>query len=80
MDPIKKLDEQLWNILKRKRSNQYELDLTYKKVQDRVGDTIGPLGKLWVMVERVRTADDDVDLDNLPTTRQLAGAVEKLLH
>ena len=77
LDPIKRLDEPLQNILKKEHPNQFELDKTYKKVQDKVGDVMGPLGKLWVMVEKVRTATEDVDPEDLPTTQQVAGVVEQ---
>ena len=49
----------------------------YKKIQDRVGDITGPLGKLWVMVEKARTVADEDDPAELLSSEEVARTIEK---
>lgn len=74
LDAIKSLDETLVTILKRQNHQGYELDKTLKKIQEKVGDIMGPLSKVWKMVELVRTSGEEADL---PNPEEVASAVEK---
>ena len=54
LDPVKKLDDYLQELLKQKKKPQdIAIDNTLEKVKDKVLDIMGPLSKLWVMVEQV---------------------------
>ena len=56
LDPPKKLDDYLQELLKqKKRSQDIVIDNTLEKVQDKVLNIVGPLLKLWVMVEQVNS-------------------------
>ena len=48
LDPVKKLDDYLQELLKqKKRPQDIAINNTLKKVQDKVLDIKGPLSKLW---------------------------------
>ena len=52
LDPVENLDDYLQELLKRKKRPQdIVIDNTLEKVQDKVLDIMGPLSKLWVMIE-----------------------------
>ena len=56
LDLVKKLDDYLLEILKqKKRPQDIAIDYTLEKVQNKVLDIMGPLPKLWVMVEQVNS-------------------------
>ena len=56
LDPVKKLDDYLQELLKqKKRPQDIAIDNTLEKVHDKVLDIMGPLSKLWVMVEQVNS-------------------------
>ena len=56
LDPVKKLDDYLQMLLKhKKRPQDIAVDNTLEKVEDKVLDTMGPLSKLWFMVEQVNS-------------------------
>ena len=56
LDPVKKLDDYLQELLKQKnRPQDITIDNTLEKVQDKVLEIMGPLSKLWVMVEQVNS-------------------------
>lgn len=74
LDPIKVLDESLGNVLKKEHPQSLELDRMLKKVQERVADIMGPLSKVWMMVENVRTATEE---EELPSPEEVAKTVEK---
>ena len=55
-DPVKRLNDYLQKLLKqKKRLQDIAIDKTLEKVQDKVLDIMGPLSKLWVMVEQVNS-------------------------
>ena len=56
LDPVKKLDDYLQEPLKqKKRPQDIAMDNTLEKVQNKVLDIMGPLSKLWLMVEQVNS-------------------------
>ena len=56
LDPVKKLDDYLQMLLKqKKRPQDIAVDNTLEKVEDKFLDTMGPLSKLWFMVEQVNS-------------------------
>ena len=56
LDPVKKLDDYLQEPLKqKKRPQDIAMDITLEKVQNKVLDIMGPLSKLWLMVEQVNS-------------------------
>ena len=57
LDPAKKLDDYLQELLKqKKRPQDIAIDNTLEKVQDKVLDMMGPLSKPWVIVEQVNSS------------------------
>ena len=57
LDPVKKLDDYLQELLKQK-----------KRSQDKVLDIMGPLSKLWVMIEEVNSGSGSsttVEMDTI---------------
>ena len=67
-------------LKQKKRPQDIAIDNTLEKVQDKVLDIIGPLSKLWVMVEQVNwgsgsssTAEMDTVLELLEKTVLLIG-------
>ena len=83
LDPVKKLDDYLQELLKqKKRPQDIAIDNTLEKVQDKVLDIMGPQSKLWVMVEQVNpgsasgsssTVEMDTVLELLEKTVLLIG-------
>ena len=56
LNPVKKLDNYLQELLKqKKRPQNIAIDNTLEIVQDKVLDIMGPQSKLWVMVEQVNS-------------------------
>ena len=52
IDPVKKLDDFLLELLKQKKKTvDIKIDGTFEKIQDKVPDIMGRLSKLWVMIE-----------------------------
>ena len=51
---------------------QFEIDNTYKKIQDRVTGIMGPLGKSWMIVEKARPATEEVDVTEQPSFKEVA--------
>ena len=57
LDPVKKLDDYLQELLKQK-----------KRSQDKALDIMGPLSKLWVMIEEVNSGSGSsttVEMDTI---------------
>ena len=55
-DSVKKLDDNLQERLKqKKRSQDSVIDNILEKVQDKLLNIMGPLSKLWVMIEQVNS-------------------------
>ena len=58
-DPIKKLDDFLLELLKQKKKTvDIMIDGIFEKFQDKVTDIMGPLSKLWVMIENANSEQD----------------------
>ena len=56
LDPVKKLDDYLQELLnQKKRPQDIVIDNTLEKVQDKLLDIMGPLSKLLVMIEQVNS-------------------------
>ena len=56
LDPVKKLGDYLQEHLKqKKRPQDVAIDNTLEKVQDKVLNIMGPLLKLWLMLEQVNS-------------------------
>ena len=59
IDPVKKLDEFLLELLKQKKITvDIKIDDTFEKVQGKVTDIMGPLSKLWDMIENASSEKD----------------------
>ena len=74
LDPVKKLDDYLQELLKqKKRPQDIAIDNTLEKVHDKVLDIMGPLSKLWVMVEQVNSgsASDSSSTVEMETVLEL---------
>ena len=69
LDPVKKLDDYLQELLKQKKRRQdIVIDNTLETVQDKVLDIIVPLLKLWVMIEQVNSgsgSSSTVEMDTV---------------
>ena len=64
LDPVKKLDDFARGILK-KKCNQVDLDLgcVFEKIQTKTRNVMGPLSRLWTMVEEAgRSKEDQVPI------------------
>ena len=49
IDPVKKLDDFLLELLKQKKNTvDITIDGTFEKIQDKAIDIMGPLSKLWL--------------------------------
>ena len=80
-DSVKKLDDNLQERLKqKKRSQDSVIDNILEKVQDKLLNIMGPLSKLWVMIEQVNsgsgsssTVEMDTALEPLQKTVLLIG-------
>ena len=56
IDPVKKLNDVLQELLKQKKRPQgISIYNTLEQVKDKVLDIMGPLSKLWVIVEQVNS-------------------------
>ena len=57
LEPVKNLDDYLKELLKqKKRPQDIAMENTLEKVKDKIlGIIMGPLSKLWVMVEEVNS-------------------------
>ena len=54
LDPVKKLDDYLQELLKQKKRRQdIVIDNTLETVQEKVLEIMVPLSKLWVIIEQV---------------------------
>ena len=83
LDPVKKLEDYLQELLKqKKRPQDIAIDNTLEKVHDKILDIMGPLSKLWIMVEPVNsgsasgssgTVEMDTVLEHLEKTVLLIG-------
>ena len=68
LDPVKKLDDYLQELLKqKKRPQDIATGNTLEKVQDKVLDIMGPLSKLWVMVEQVNSGSGSSSTQEMDT-------------
>ena len=55
LDPVKKLDDFVRDILKDKRKQKdLDMDVTFEKIQSKNACVVGPLSKLWMLVEESR--------------------------
>ena len=72
LGPVKKLDNYLQGLLKQKRRPQdIAIDNTLENVQDKVLDIMGPLSKLWVMVEQVNSGSGSSSTVEMDTALEL---------
>ena len=56
LNPVKKLDDYLQELLKqKKRTQDIAIDKSLEKVQDKILHIIGPLWKLWAIVEQMNS-------------------------
>ena len=56
IDPVKKLNDVLQELLKQKKRPQgISIYNTLEQVKDKALDIMGPLSKLWVIVEQVNS-------------------------
>ena len=68
LDPVKKLDDYLQELLiQKKRPQDIAIDNTLEKVQDKVLNIIEPLSKLWVMVEQVNSGGGSSSTQEMDT-------------
>ena len=59
INPVKKLDDFLLELLKqKKKTGDITIDGIFEKIQDKVTDIMGPLSKLWVMIENANSEKD----------------------
>ena len=59
IDPVKKLDYFLLELLKQKKKTvDLTIDGAFEKIQDKVTYIIGLLSKLWVMIENANSEKD----------------------
>ena len=59
-DNVKKFDDFLRDILKEKRkTNEKNIENVLKKLQRKIFDAMGPLPKLWNILERAKGAEED---------------------
>ena len=69
LDPVKKLDDFVRDILKDKRKQKYlDMDVTFEKIQSKNACVMGPLSKLWMLVEESRRSKEKqipIGLDNI---------------
>ena len=72
LDPVKKLDNYLQVLLKQEKMPQdIVIDNTLEKVQDKVLDIMGPLSKLWVMIEQVNSGSGSSSTVKIDTVVEL---------
>ena len=69
LDQVKKLDDFVCDILKDKRTQKdLDMDSTFEKIQSKNACVMGPLSKLWMLVEEARRSKEKqipIDLDNI---------------
>ena len=59
-DTVKKLDDFLKDILKeKKKTSEQNLENIFEKLQNKTRDVMGPLAKLWKIVEDADQAEDE---------------------
>ena len=72
LDPVKKLDNYLQVLLKQEKMPQdIVIDNTLEKVQYKVLDIMGPLSKLWVMIEQVNSGSGSSSTVKIDTVVEL---------
>ena len=72
LDLLKSLDGYMQELLKeKKRPQDIAIDNTLEKVQDKVLDIIGPLSKLWIMVEQVNSGSGSNSIVEMDTALEL---------
>ena len=60
MDTVKKLDDFLKDLLKeKKKTNGQNLENIFEKLQNKTRDVMGPLTKLWKILEDAKQAEDE---------------------
>ena len=60
LDNVKKLDDFLRDILKEKRkTNEQNIENVLEKLQRKTVDVMGPLSKIWNILERAKEAEED---------------------
>ena len=60
MDTVKKLDDFLKDLLKeKKKTNEQNLENIFEKLQNKTRDVMGPLAKLWKILEDAKQAEDE---------------------
>ena len=60
MDTVKKLDDFLKDLLKeKKKTNEQNLENIFEKLQNKTRDVVGPLAKLWKILEDAKQAEDE---------------------
>ena len=72
LDPVRKLDDYLQELLKqKKRPQDIAIDNTLEKVQDKNLNIMGPQPKLWVMVEQVNSGSGSSNTVEMYTVLEL---------
>ena len=72
LDPVKKMDDYLQELLKqKKRPEDIAIDNTLEKFQDKGLDIMGPLLKLWVMIEQVNSGSGSSSTVEMDTVLEL---------
>ena len=60
IDTVKKLDHFLKDLLKeKKKTNEQNLQNIFEKLQNKTRDVMGPLTKLWKILEDAKQAEDE---------------------
>ena len=60
VDTVKKIDDFLKDLLKEKKeTNEQNLEDIFEKVQNKTRDVMGPLAKLWKILEDAKQAEDE---------------------
>ena len=47
-----------WSYLRKRKKLDITIDGTFEKIQDKITDIVGPLSKLWVMIENAKSEKD----------------------
>ena len=60
IDTVKKLDDFLKDLLKeKKKTSEQNLENIFEKLQNKTRDVMGPLAKLWKILEDAKQAEDE---------------------
>ena len=60
IDTVKKIDDFLKDLLKeKKKTSEQNLENIFEKLQNKTRDAMGPLAKLWKILEDAKQAEDE---------------------